>query len=57
MHFQSWADFGVGVQFISPLEAIKDVGVMVKNSRTGPYSFQVGRSPRRRLRLVCDVLQ
>ena len=41
LHFESWTEFGLGLQFISPLEAIKDVGVMVKNSRTGPYSFQV----------------
>ena len=31
----------MGLQFISPLEAIKDVGLMVKTSKTGQYAFQV----------------
>ena len=41
LHFRGWTDFGAGLQFISPLEAIKDVGLMVKTSQTGPYAFQV----------------
>ncbi|XP_043224104.1 uncharacterized protein LOC122382611 isoform X2 [Amphibalanus amphitrite] len=40
MHFRAWNDFGAGLQFISPLEAIRDVGLMVKTKQTGPYAFQ-----------------
>ncbi|XP_037070978.1 uncharacterized protein LOC119092110 [Pollicipes pollicipes] len=31
MHFTSASDFGVGLQFLSPFEAVKDAGLMVKH--------------------------